>query len=239
MPPFLVESSLARGYSVRNLVEAGVPVDNMLAGGASYGDLNDAGVLVSDLLNQGYTPIELFEGDVLLDSLYGQIYQGGYIFYLDTLDIHPFQGLLAALSDQPFKRWSGSHTLINVTGFAIGTGQSNTTAIITDQYPPGNFAAYLCDTITINGYNDWFLPSQDELNLMWENLADSDGDGSNSGPSDPGNIGGFEIAGGSIDGYWSSTEGNSTGAWLQSFNDGNQFGRDKLTNQRVRAVRAF
>ena len=73
---------------------------------------------------------------------------------------------------------------------------------------------------------------------MWENLADSDGDGHNSGPSDPNNLGGF-----ASDFYWSSTEikGILIGAYAHDFDDGNnqvndEYGRksDKLT---VRAVR--
>ena len=73
------------------------------------------------------------------------------------------------------------------TGTAIGTGQANTTAIVTTQ-GAGSYAAQLCNDLTVGGYNDWFLPSKDELDLMYENLYLQE-------------VGGF-----TDDYYWSSSE---------------------------------
>ena len=85
-----------------------------------------------------------------------------------------------------------------------------------------------------NGQADGILPSRDELNLLWENYADSDGDGRNTGPLDPGNLGGFDIHE-----YWSSSQDDSCGAYSKEFGNGNQW-RSNLSNTfRVRAVRAF
>jgi hypothetical protein len=39
--------------------------------------------------------------------------------------------------------------------------------------------------------------------------------------------------------YWSSTEYDYGGAWIQGFDDGNQNGSLKYSTNRVRAVRAF
>jgi hypothetical protein len=71
---------------------------------------------------------------------------------------------------------------------------------------------------------------------MWTNLADSDGDGQNTGPSDPNNIGGFIPFF-----YWSSTENDYDYAWGQNFNNGNQEVIDKVSPSTifVRSVRAF
>jgi hypothetical protein len=85
-----------------------------------------------------------------------------------------------------------------------------------------------------NGYTDWFLPSKDELNLMWVNLADTGGGGDNLGVDDAGNPGGF-----AIDYYWSSSQGDSFFAWSQGFDNGPQYANDKHLTSRVRAVRAF
>ena len=69
---------------------------------------------------------------------------------------------------------------------------------------------------------------------MWINLADTDGNGSNNGPSDPNNLGGFASYT-----YWSSTEDDNENAWMQNFFTGNQWPRAKYSNYWVRAVRAF
>ena len=96
-------------------------------------------------------------------------------------------------------------------------------------------AVSLCSNLTLGGYSDWFLPSKDELNLMWTNLADSDSTGSNSGVTDSGNLGNF-----SDDVYWSSSEyDQSSHAWRQYFSSGYQGFSNKYGTYYVRAVRAF
>ena len=124
----------------------------------------------------------------------------------------------------------------NVTGAIrdnIYSGMMNTERIIINQ---GNnaFAADICAQHDGGGYGDWYLPSKWELNEMWEKLADSDGNGTNSGPADPGNLGGFASAF-----YWSSAEFTSGFAKDQDFSGGNQLLRIKNDFIRVRAVRAF
>ena len=80
-------------------------------------------------------------------------------------------------------------------------------------------AAKIADDYTLHGYIDWFLPSKDELNLLYQQKAV---------------VGGF-----AIDFYWSSTELGSSGAWLQGFGSGAQGAADTFNAIRVRAVRAF
>ena len=82
-------------------------------------------------------------------------------------------------------------------------------------------AAQLCDALVYGGYSDWFLPSKDELNLMYTNLEVA-------------GVGGF--AG---DFYWSSSEYNAYSAWLQDYGNGFQGSYGKYGAYRVRAVRAF
>ena len=69
---------------------------------------------------------------------------------------------------------------------------------------------------------------------MWTNLADSDVDGINNGPSDLNNLGGFANSN-----YWSSTESDGLIAWGQYFFGGKHSGYNNYTNFYVRAVRAF
>jgi hypothetical protein len=84
-------------------------------------------------------------------------------------------------------------------------------------------AAQLCDSLKVAGYDDWFLPSKDELNLMYTNLkAKGLGEFSNSW-------------------YWSSSEVTNGTACVQSFGDGSQYliGSGKNNTHSVWAVRAF
>ena len=102
-----------------------------------------------------------------------------------------------------------------------------------------NIAARIADAYSLNGYDDWYLPSKDELNQMWLNLADPDGNGRNSGPDDSNNLAGF-----GVESYWSSSEVAKSMAWVQSFFTGKQLGGNKNANHkdkkyRVRAIRAF
>jgi hypothetical protein len=166
----------------------------------------------------------------------GDTYQGGIIFYLDGNGA----GLIAAPSDQSTAaEWGCDGTATGATGTFIGAGNQNTTDILNGCSQLG-IAAYICDTLTLDGYNDWFLPSQDELNKMYLNIGQGNALGL-------GNVGGF----GYFDSYWSSTENNgywsnstyiavpSELAWYKNFNNGNQNPIIKSSNLNVRAIRAF
>ncbi len=157
----------------------------------------------------------------------GEMYAGGIVFYLDGSG----GGLISATTDQstslPWNNVNNSTT--SATGTAVGAGQANTTAIISSQGTPGigtNYAAYLCDTLTLGGYMDWFLPSKDELNLMYQNIG--------QGSVGLGNVGGFASSY-----YWSSTEIVNLLAWGQNFFSGSQDYVNKANTFYVRAVRAF
>jgi len=170
----------------------------------------------------------------------GDTYQGGIIFYLDTSGCH---GLVCAPIDQSagIQWYNGSYSNTGTTGDGLYAGAMNTTMIVATQMADnqtGNFAAKVCAdySLTVGGvtYGDWYLPSRYELNLMWLNLADSDGNGINNGPSDPGNLGGFVNSW-----YWSSAEDIISYAWEQSFTYGNQNPSLKYLTLYVRAVRSF
>ena len=126
------------------------------------------------------------------------------------------------------KQWGSYGTLIGATGTGIGTGQNNTTKIATwlNSHSETDCAAQLCDALVVenNGvtYSDWFLPSKDELNLIYTNLKIY-------------GVGGF--ADNNLD--WSSSEYNAGYAWNQDFYNGTQNSNNELYNLRVRAVRAF
>ena len=177
-------------------------------------------------LENGETPLDIYQSGVPIDSIIGKTYQGGLIAYLDTLD---GTGLIAAPHDQSRLRWGCSETtILGAVGIAIGTGKQNTADIIAG-CSSTNTASYYCDTLTIGRYKDWFLPSKDELNKLYENIGQGNALGL-------GNVGGFASYF-----YWSSTEIDNFIAWLQYFANGNQGYNYKgnYSHLSVRAVRAF
>ena len=169
-----------------------------------------------------------------LEPAVGDVYQGGIVFYIleegDTGYVAgETHGLIAAVEDQISGiQWRNGNTnqTTEATGTAVGTGSANTDAIISVQGPVAtSYAAGLARAYTGGGYTDWFLPSIDELNLMYSNI----GQGSLE------NIGNFDD-----DYYWSSTEVDTNSAWSQILTNGYlDNGLLKLNWLNVRAVRAF
>ena len=70
------------------------------------------------------------------------------------------------LSD-PLAIWGCKNSSIS-TGVAIGTGETNTTAIVTG-CSTSNIAARKASLLVLGGYDDWFLPSKLELNQICVN----------------------------------------------------------------------
>jgi hypothetical protein len=142
---------------------------------------------------------------------------GGIVFYTTDGGQH---GLEAAPADQSIrKKWGCNGVEIaGADGTAVGTGAQNTADILAGCSETGT-AAKIADAYTLGGYDDWFLPSKDELNLLYGQKAV---------------VGGFAIVN-----YWSSTEVNSFDALPQHFSFGYQFPTSKNDKLRVRAVRTF
>jgi hypothetical protein len=146
----------------------------------------------------------------------GDSYQGGIIFYLDGSG----GGLIAAPTDQTNSPWGCEGTLISgADGTATGTGAQNTIDIELGCTTTGT-AADICANLTLGGYSDWFLPSKEEVNLMYTKSFE---------------IGNFEVNG--I--YWSSTETDNSRAWGRSFGNGTPVNAEKSYAANVRAIRAF
>ncbi len=126
----------------------------------------------------------------------------------------------------------GASTLVG-TATGIGTGKTNTDALVaamgntaytsntsTTTTTTEDYAARLCDIHEAGGYDDWFLPSKNELNLMYLNLKKK-------------GLGGF-----SDNYYWSSSESSVYYAWFQILGNGFQNGYNRSVDYRVRPVRA-
>ena len=112
----------------------------------------------------------------------------------------------------------------SASGVSIGTGYSNTLAIVGQS--GGGDTSGRAATVTRayrgpNSLSDWFLPSQNEVYQLHLNK----------------DLVSLSIA---FDDFWSSTEGGDTSAWI-TWNGGNGefYGNEKDTLNAVRPIRAF
>jgi len=165
----------------------------------------------------------------------GDSYGGGIVAYI-LQDGDPGyvaneqHGLIAAINDQNIGiEWiTGGDTQTTLNGntlTALGTGQLNTNAMKAQTGYTGG-AAQVCDeySVTVDSvtYEDWFLPSLDELNKLYISKAQ---------------IGHFAAGW-----YWSSSEYDEDYADLacaQGFSHGQYIYCSKYLRLSVRAVRAF
>lgn len=190
-------------------------------------------------LNQQNTTIETKV--TKLKHHIGETYQGGVVFWVDESEQH---GLIAAkidADDGQGIQWSNGESgdkTTNAKANGLFAGFTNTPLIISEETmddQEGRFAALLaanyqvsadgisqCDftrTPYLPCYGGWYLPSLYELILLHQNLRIIN-----------------QILSGS---YWSSTEYNTTQAWLFNFSSGEQEINDKSIQAHVRAIRNF
>lgn len=111
-------------------------------------------------------------------------------------------------------------SVIGASGVAIGDGATNTDAIVRQAGSlSALFAAAYASEYSFNGFSDWFLPSRDELNEVYENRD---------------RLGGF-----SPGFHWSSSEDDDNAAWGLNFSEGDWETGWKDYLDFVRPVRAF
>jgi hypothetical protein len=168
----------------------------------------------------------------------GDNFQGGTVFYIlqngdAGYDANTQHGLIVSDVDVNSSNKNtqyGCKGTSNGTGAAIGDGANNTALILASCSTTG-IAAELCDNFSVTHlgvlYNDWYLPSQDEMQELYNH-------------SQYGSTGGVTITSSfSHIEYYTSTETSSTKAYHLHFSGYNMHndGKDKTKN--VRAVRSF
>jgi hypothetical protein len=155
---------------------------------------------------------------------------GGLIFYDKGNNSDGWRYLEAASKDAGTGQWGARGYQLGGTDTKVGSGKRNTDIIMyyLRNSGEGDRAAALATQYTEGGYKDWFLPSKDELNLIYRNLR-------------------LELRGEfSMGWYWSSSENDGATAWSQRFSDGSQSkeyfndraGRKEQSHS-VRAIRQF
>ena len=162
---------------------------------------------------------------------------GGYIFYINrNAEADDWKYLESAPVSTEWREREWGELSVDVPEAhetAIGTGETNTAAIVAVQGAGSTYAAQLCDALVVENkwgetYDDWFLPSIDELAEMIAQLY-------RATPA----LGQLFDGGG----YWSSSVADSgPNIWLQTpskNHDEVQFSHSAIGDYGVRAVRAF
>jgi len=159
----------------------------------------------------------------------GDFVEGGIVFYIDETAEH---GLVVTNDDfEGVYEWGcyGENVVITNQNTGIGSGLENTQAIINQGCQTSNqslTAAQASLNAGINSYNDWYLPSRDELYYMYLNIGKGAINTNN-------NIGDFEGC------YWSSSENTNYSAWTFCFDNGNAGMYAKNFTYKIRAIRNF
>ena len=152
---------------------------------------------------------------------------GGVIFhtYRDANNVE--HGLICSIVDQ-----STGSQYSNITSASIGTartydGQYNTN-LMKAQTSATSGAWKDADDYTYFAYSDWYLPSINELDLLFKNMFNVNKTLATIVGADQINL---------TNGYWSSTEANANNAYYMG--NGYSVTASKATSYYVRAIRQF
>ena len=205
-----LEGKIAYMDSLTNLLEMKFALMN-----TPIQETLDNGMSIADLLDLGFK-----EGDFI-----GKEYQGGKIFYINS---SPLYGLISANQESNPLRWGCEDNDIEFTqANQVGAGSLNTYSILTNCADNGTAAEYAAD-FQYKNFDDWYLPSIEELSLMVHSI----GIGSANG-----NLASFSIS----SDYWSSTQGERAleNALMVSALNGNVSESPKTHRAIVKPIRSF
>lgn len=190
-------------------------------------------------------------------TVIGQVYGGGYYAGQistsgNSIPTHYLVVAPKALGQANAKQWKTTNTSTAGTGSVLD-GPTNSANMNNALHP----AAQFCETLSINGYGDWYMPSLSELEICYFNLKPSailndTSTGSNlyavpsrlstytSGNPPQTSAALFQTGGSEAfdpANYWSSTAFSTTNGWYQAFDNGLQSNAAKTSELYVRAIR--
>jgi len=155
---------------------------------------------------------------------------GGIVFYDKGIFSNGWRYLEVAPAETQFSApWGAYGQNVAGTVSSIGSGKRNTELIVEHLRRTGETgrAAQVCSELSVNGFNDWFLPSKSELEslFLYMNLHRREGFRGN-------------LLRGFSGWFWSSSQDGNNSAW--GFLSPNGYGPSfKDNTYSVRAVRAF
>ena len=154
----------------------------------------------------------------------GDFAHGGVVFWVTANGQH---GKVVSIYETGVNPWSNVDSLIGATAQSAINGAGNTVAIMM-QAGHEKSAARLCADLAYSGFDDWYLPALDELDLIYDSKSMINATATANGGESLSSL--F---------YWSSTEHNATQALAVNFTTGIPGTSNKPKNQSIRAIRAF
>lgn len=169
----------------------------------------------------------------------GELYGGGIVYWVTPDGQH---GLIVSLQDLIGSKKVKWDPRPNPQKSIIGAqsyfdGKSNTVAILKD-FKDSGYPATECSKYVNDGFNDWYLPSNQELQLMMDacyiinRVLAEDNNPNTNGLTLINKVGEYGR-------YWSSTEHATNGAYLAFFTHKKMDFDRKDTYARVRSIRSF
>jgi hypothetical protein len=149
----------------------------------------------------------------------GDSYAGGVIFYLDESG----GGLVLYNQLISFALWGCIGIDVSGTSTGIGTGKLNNNVTVPSQCTVWPIS--VAKEFVANGFDDWFLPSRDELQLLYTTLDA---------------IGMVNFMKNDLyKSFWSSSQDDANKAWRLNINNGTMESVPKTTDSRYVVIRSF
>lgn len=151
------------------------------------------------------------------DFYLGQDTLGGIVYYLYRGEDGQQHGLIVSTTESPIMEWQSTTSVTNATRSWDGVYNMS---LLTNS-PIKNW-------VTTNFSSNWYIPSVDELSILWHNRFHVNKTLSSLG---------LPLL--TYSNYWSCTETSSTNAYSFSFSSGSVNGSSKFGTYAVRAIRTF
>lgn len=120
-------------------------------------------------------------------------------------------------------QWGPYDISEGLNGRTMGYGLPNTEAMIAKYGDDDTYWWKLIKEKRDSTHLDWFMPSRDELDMMYDNRTVITDQGGDAFKTDTG--------------YWSSSDNGSRTAWYRNFSTGNQYNNDKNDPNHCRLLR--